>query len=328
MKSKKVWAVGAAAAIAAAIVAFFLLRHPATAGMELLDLLPADADVYAVADLPGLARNAAIQKLASNPPGFARDADYERFVQATGFRYERDLKQLALARLGQDWVGAARVNVDRPRVMQYMESQGAEKKDELGKTVFSFGHVRRLRLVLLDERSTDAQVAFTVGGDDARIQQAIERRLGRLKDSAAAEIQRAGHLAHIPQASKLWLVGRPEKLWGDGTDPQFGSFGLNKSFFRGSKMLYVSLESAPNQLNLRAEDYCDSDGSAQRISGSLQGLLTLVRAMPAGKGDPKGAKVDPKAVLAGVSVEQQEQSVVVRWKLDNDALSFLEAASR
>ena len=339
MKSKKVWTIGILAGLVGAIVVAFLLRHPATQDLELLELLPPDLDIYVVADLQSLGTNPIIQKLLSNPPGFARDEEYERFIQATGFRYEQDLKHLVLAKSGPDWVGAARATVDRPRIIRYMESQGGEKKDERGKTVFTFGRSRRFRLVFLDDGSADTLVAFTVGGDDTRIRQAVERRLGRLKESAAAEIKRARHLTHIPPGSKIWLVGRPERLWGpEGATPQVGPLGLSRNFFKGSQTLYVSIESGPAQLSVRVEDYCDTPASAQRIAGSVQGILALLKALPLGnvmgpgkaapRDQSKAANTNTKSLLAGVSVEQDQQSVFLRWQLDNNALSFLEAASR
>lgn len=293
--------------------------------MELLEVLPPDLDLYAVADIQSLGTNAAIAKLLSDPPGLAHDEEYDRFIRATGFRYQEDLRQLALGKAGPDWMGAARVHVDRARAVQYMESQGAEKKDALGKTVYTFGRARPFRLVFLDGNSQESLVAFTIGGDRSRVEQAAARRSGELRDSASSELKRRNSLVHIPRGSKIWMVGKAERLWEDGADAQVGSLGLSASLLKGSQTLYASIEPRPAQLVFRVEDYCDSPASAQRIASSLRGLLALLRAMPAGKSK---TGFDPRSLLGGISIEEAQQSVLARWQWDESALNFLESNSR
>src|SRR3990170_1690103 len=95
-------AIVVALALAGGLGYFFLYRE-ARAGMELVRLLPPGLDVYFVADLRGLETNFAIRKLAANPPGAPHDPEYERFIRESGFRYERDLRQIAIGRSGADW---------------------------------------------------------------------------------------------------------------------------------------------------------------------------------------------------------------------------------
>ena len=336
MNSRKVWIIGTAVILLIAVgLPFFLGRHAVRPDLDLLQLLPADMDLYAVADLQSLGTNPLIQKLLADPPGITHDVEYDRFIEATGFRYQKDLKRVALARSGADWIGAARVTLDRPRIIKYMESQGGEKKDALGKTVFTFGRTRPFRLVFLDDQNENALVAFTIGGDEAWIRQEVESRLGHASSSGATELQQGDHFQHIPLESKIWLIGKPNKmLEADGASAQVGSLGLNKGFFRGSKTLYVSVESGLSRLDLHVEDYCDSPASAQRIATSLQGILALLKAMPANKsaaakkGAPSGRANAPDAditsLLAGASVEQKQQSVFLQWQLDERAWRYLE----
>ncbi len=328
MASSKTWKLGVAAALIAAAVAAFLLLHRAGRGeMELLELLPPDLDLYAVADLQSLRAIPAVQKWLADPPGLHHDAEYDDFLRATGFRYQDDLHLVALGKTGDDWVGAARAHIDRARVTPYLDSQGAGKKDVSGRTVYTFGSIRPFRLVLLDDRPEGSLVAFTIGGDDSRIRQEIARRAGDLRDSAASELDRGDDRKHIPPGSKFWLIARPERFGGnDEKEAQFGSLGLSRGMLKGSKTVYISLQGGPAQLELRAEDYCDSPASAQRITGTLRAILALLRAMPPEKSAAgKPASLSPAVALAGIELDQAQQSVVLRWRLDSAVLSLLES---
>ena len=237
MKKKTFAIVAGLTALAAALTAVLYLRH-ARRDTELLELLPPDLDLYAIADIGSLKTNPSLEKLLSDPTNFPHDEDYDRFIRATGFRYESDLKQIAAGKSGLDWIGAARVTIDRARVVQYLESQGAEKKIIEGKTVYSFGRLRPFRLVFIDEASNssaaqetkDIRIAYTIGGDDSRIRQAIERRNKDLRDSAASELARRSDLAHIRPGASTWIIARPERLGiASGAEAQVGSLNLNAS---------------------------------------------------------------------------------------------------
>ncbi|MBI2817898.1 MAG: hypothetical protein HYX72_13265 [Acidobacteria bacterium] len=309
---------------------YFFLHREARAGMELVRLLPPGLDVYFAADLRGLETNFAIRKLAANPPDVPHDPEYERFIRESGFRYERDLRQIAIGKSGKDWVGAARVDLDRPRVTRYLDSEGAQKKDVSGKTIYTFGRARPFRLMFLGEKSKSALVAFTVGGDEAQLLDVIGRvpgvfaRAAYQGDSAASELERERGFEHISAGSKVWIVARPEKLWTTG-EAQVGSLGISTGLLRGSRMLYASIEPGLTQLSFRVTDVCDSAESARRIANSLRGLLALVRAAPSGK---PNTTAQSRSLLDGISVEDVRETVVLRWQWDESALAMLQSSTQ
>ena len=200
--------------------------------------------------------------------------------------------------------------------------------------------MRPFRLVFIEEASNSSAaqetkgtlVAFTIGGDDSRIRQEIERHNKDLRDSAASELARRSDLAHIRPGASTWIIARPERLGiASGAEAQVGSLNLNASLLRGSQTIYMTLDSTPARVNLQVEDYCDSPASAQRITGSLQGLLALVKALPSGKAAaPGGSTPAPSAqsILAGISVEQSGQSVFLRWQPGEEVLRLLESNPR
>ncbi len=334
MQNKRLLAVIGLAAISVAVAGFLVLRRTALAqDSNFLNDLPPGADLYAFIDVQALATNPLVQKLFTNPPGFTHGAEYEQFVRATGFRYETDLKRLALTKTNSDWAGLARVHIDRARMVDYMQSQGGgAKQEQFGKTVFTFGQVRPFRLAFLDDDPAETLAAFTAGGNEAQIGEMIERHLGKRSDSAAAEFASGKRFSHIPPESRVWIVGQPARLFEPGAETQVGSFSLTSGFLRGSQMLYASIDPGQNQIKFRIEDYCDSPASAQRISGTLQGILAMARSLPPGKSGKNrssgDAAADPGALLAGVSVEQDQQSVLLQWQWGEDALKFLQENSR
>ena len=327
MKNKKLWILLAFPSLVGLVIGgFFWTHRQSLTGAKLMELLPPESDIYFAADLPALGANAAVRKLLSDPSALPRDQDYERFLQATGFHYQTDLKEVALAKNGADWAGAARVRIDRTKMVQYLDSQGAQKSDALGKTVYVFGRQRPFRLAMLGQDGQETLVAFTVGGDETRIRQAVEREAGKLETSAAAELQRAD-LSRIAPGSASWMVARADRLLGTGSgETQVGGFGIGTAMLRGSQQFYLSVDSGPAQLNLRVEDYCDSATSAQRIAGAVLSTLALLKAMPADKAAMSKSATNPGALLAGVSVEQQQQSVLLRWRLDEEAMKLLGAS--
>jgi hypothetical protein len=75
---------------AAVALAVFLRKH---APPESARLLPG-ADGFAYVDLKWIRRTDIVGQM----PAVSHDPDYEQFIQATGFEFERDLDQAALAR--------------------------------------------------------------------------------------------------------------------------------------------------------------------------------------------------------------------------------------
>jgi hypothetical protein len=116
--------------IVAAIAAGWYVRSRlATTGgpvPELLRQLPADATLYAYADLAALRQSAFLHKLDKLTTPQQTDADYDAFVRATGFDYTRDLDRIALAarQSPQQLLVLAEGRFDRQRITDYARRTG------------------------------------------------------------------------------------------------------------------------------------------------------------------------------------------------------------
>lgn len=324
-KHKRIWGIILVGVVLAGIVALslFLFFAPGSSATALLRFLPPNADLYVVADLEALQSNLAVKKLLADPSSFARDEEYEQFVQGTGFRYQQDLKQLAVAKVGPDWLGAARVRLDRAKVVQRLESQGGEIIQEEGLTIYRYGQVRPFRLVLLQ----DDLAVFTVGSDADPIRQMVKRFRGQLADSAGAEMEQANSSGHLSEGGELQVLGRMDR-WLDSSDPdpRFRMLELAKAFLKGGKRVYGSVNSGLTALDFRVETECNSPADAGRIAQTFQIFLKLLAAAP--RSGSQAIEQKLPALLAGISIQQVQGSVLFEWRWDRETLNLLEQNSQ
>jgi hypothetical protein len=324
MRSRIVWLVGIATLLIGAVVAGWVVTlrlQPDAAA--LLELLPPGAELYGVVDLEGLQSNPAIRKLLSDSSGNPAETGYDQFLRDSGFRYQNDLKQLAVAKLGRDWVGVAHVEADQPRIISYMESEGAAKFQMDGLTAYAFGTERAFRVVFLD----DQRVAFTVGGEPDRLRQVVERSMKGSADSAAVELRRSGDPQSLPGDSELWVFGRLDQLFeSDPKAVQLGVFQLGREWLQGSKTAHLRVESGPIQLEIQLEDRCDSVATAERIASWAKAMLVILKAPPSPQIQSSGPDYTP--LLRAVSVRQERESVFLEWRWDPSMLALLNRDSR
>ena len=330
MNRRKTWIIALAGILlAAAALALVLLRRSAESGPALLQLLPAEADLYALVDFAALQRNPAVRELLADPPELSMEEDYRRFVQESGFRYQDDLRQLALARLGSDYVGAARIAIDRSRMLQYLQTanyegtEGTERTEEtevLGTTVFVFGQVRPFRLAL---PAPDLAV-FTIGEDNRLIEKVLALQAnGSVRDSAASELTVSGELSRFSQGNAFSLLLRSDRWRSPGLpQAESGPFRFGGPLLQGSRALYVAMQSQLAQLDFQVENLCLDEAAAARFTSMMQSLLVLLRAAPVD--DPDGSQQKLAILLQDINVQQVSDSVLLRWQWNAETLRLLE----
>ena len=326
MSRRRVWIIGLAGVLlAGAALALFLWQRSTPSAVALLRILPSQADLYGWVDVESLQSNPAVRRFLADPPGFSVEEDYKRFIEASGFRYQDDLRQLALAKLGSNWVGAARVTLDQPRILAYLANEATKKTEgtgrieEQGQAVFVFGQVRPFRLALPENNLA----FFTIGEDASLIGQALRRHAGEAADSGAAELLREADWQRLSQGNAVWLVGRMDRLLApDGSAPEAGPFRLSGPLLRGSKALYVTVKSRLTRLEFEVENRCEDAAAAARIARTLQSLLVLLRAAPGEESNPTQGKLN--VLLQDISVQQVDDSVHMQWQWDAETLRNLQ----
>jgi hypothetical protein len=323
MNRRKAWIMGLAGVLlTAAALGIILWRRSAHSESALLRILPPQADLYGWADLASLQRNPAVRRFLADPPDVSVEEDYQRFLEASGFRYQDDLRQLALAKMGSNWVGAARVTLDRSRILEYLankETGKTERTEAEGQTVYVFGQARPFRLAL---PGGDLAV-FTIGEDSSLIGQALRRHFAPSADSGAAELMREEQWQRISQGNAVWLVGRMDRLLDpEGPEPEAGPFRFGGPLLRGSKALTVMVKSRLTRLEFEVENRCEDAAAAARIARTLQSLLVLLRAAPAEESNPEPVKWN--ALLQDIAVQQVDDSVHLQWQWDAETLRNLQ----
>jgi hypothetical protein len=245
MKVRARWFfIAVAVLVAASVVAWLVLRRPYRDAQALLELLPAGADAYVVLDLDVLQSNPALKKLISEPPPGALSPSYRQLLNDTGFRYQTDLKQLAAAKIGPDWIGAAIVNLDHPRVMAFLESQNGAKSEVMGRPSFSFGMERRFHLVFVDDRL----MAFAIG-DPKPLRDVILRHTSWFGSSAREHLHQAGLTEPLPAGSGLWLVGWMDRLVEANPASGIGALQFGEDWWAGRITIIACFGECPLQLD-------------------------------------------------------------------------------
>ncbi|MGH9782854.1 MAG: hypothetical protein ACRD88_01605, partial [Terriglobia bacterium] len=113
-------------------------------------------------------------------------------------------------------------------------------------------------------------------------------------------------------------------LSNDGSDPagRDGPFRFGGPLLRGSKALYMTVQSRLTRLEFEVEDRCEDAAAAARIAGTLQSLLILLRAAPAEESNPGEWKW--QALLQDINVQQVNDSVHLQWQWDAETLRNLQ----
>jgi hypothetical protein len=316
--SKRGAAVGAVALVGVIVAGWYAAMDLRRDAAALLERLPPGADAYLLIDLERLQSNPAVSRLLADPPEAAPAADYQRLLEETGFRYQDDLKQLAAAKLGGDWVGVARIAADRQRIVAYMESQGAVKSHHGSATVYAFGTERPFRIAFIN----DELAAFSAGSNPLLLNETLDRHSGGLAGTAGDDLRRGGELAVSPAGKGLWFVGRTDRLYADNpAGPRAGPFQFGREWFEGSQTITAWIASSPLNLEIELRSQYADAASAQRSGNAFRAVLAVLQAIPSQPVAEGGQ--DYSRLLAAVSITQEAELVTLRWRLDPTMLPSL-----
>jgi hypothetical protein len=163
----KAWIAGALGLTIAMIATVIAYRHWHSIDLsrsrnEMFSLLPSDPTSVAYMDLGQFRTSAFLPRLVSWAPGFPADEDYLKFVQATGFDYEKDLYRVALAFTGQDSNSVFAVadgRFDRKKIEAYA-AQSGERIDHSTHAVFAL-NLRNSRRKSFFTFLRDDRIAWT-----------------------------------------------------------------------------------------------------------------------------------------------------------------------
>jgi len=282
-KQQKTLLIVAALVIVATISAFGLAswRNRSENSREnLLALLPTDANAVVYVDAASLRQSSFLNALTSLAPQTARDPQYAKFVQDTGFDYERDLDRLAAA---IDTRGTARRyfiiadgRFDAGKIIAYALRTG-RKENHAGRDVY---HVLA---------SADVSETSFVFLDDHRIALANNANVGEELYAAEKAKDRAGWTERFDRlgGSPIFALIRQNAATGEALVEQApGGFRSPQLATLLNRLDWISLAARPAGTHLRvvAEGEGATDDTTRQLSEFLSGALLLAQA---GLSDPK-----------------------------------------
>ncbi len=250
-------------AIAAGLTLVVQLRKHAPP--EAARLLPG-ADAFLYADLRW-ARGISQQRQL---PPVTHDPEYERFIQQTGFEFERDLEEVAFAVHYPGKVAGRRDRRKRPRAALFRGAGRQVRRrtpdfvpapDRQRGRALRFGRRflhpadgRTLRVALLSADSVAAS-----NHDDPHVICGIVDRSRRRASPFGGPLLLRQHYKHVPFASQAWVVARSSRglgLLGTPVELSFdGEMALSARYIRS--------------LHLRLEAFTASDADAHSLIEQL-----------------------------------------------------------
>jgi len=294
--------------LAAAVIAVVELRK--NAPPEAARLLPG-ADGFLYINLNWIRAFNATNQL----PPVSREPEYEKFVEETGFQFERDLDQAAFAvHYPQNWGDGTGGEAAEPRFSEvfigrfdsgrltgYLKRLSSSIDNYRGFDIYSVPlEGRMVRVVILSYDS----VAVS-NHPDPNVIHGILDRSRKLASPFGGPALLRQYYKKVPIASVSWAILRVRPA-------EMGALsGLN---------LWVLLFPRPavavisgryiRALHLRAEAFTTSDTDAQAITEKLGAFLNIFHAAETSVGS-QGTDADVRAFFQSLKVEQSGESAVL-----------------
>ncbi len=297
--------------VAAAVTVTVELRKQAPP--EAARLLPG-ADAFLYADFSW------IRKVSNKPlPAVSHDPAYEKFIQATGFEFERDLDSVAFAvhypgrwggtggaepqpRFSEVFVG----KFDGQRLAAYLKHAAQSVENYNSVDIFSIPmEGRAFRVAIL---SVDAVAASN--HDDPGVIRGMVDRSRRLASPFGGPAFLRKYYKRVQLASPIWMVAHV-----DPSSPQFG--GIWSQLLPHPADLVISASYNPLHLPLRAgalhleaEAWAANEADAEAIASKAETFLVMFRSAEVSVGTA-GTDADVKAFFDSLRVRREGSKAVL-----------------
>jgi hypothetical protein len=332
MKTSK-WIGVVAALLLLGVAGLYLYHRRGTSSSldrdDLLSKMPAEASAVVFADFAELRSAAFVAQLFAWAPQPEPDEEYARFLNETGFHYERDLDRLAIAfqKAGQASVffAIADGRFDRQKISVLANNSGTVEK--LGGheilAIPESGDQRKIYLTFLSNN----RIVLTDRADLAQTLAAKKRS----SDDAdwRSRFERLG-------GSPVFAVIRQDAATGEAlTEHAPGGLSSPQLSTALDRLQWITLAGKPenDRLHVVAEGECASDDTARQLADLLNGVLALTEA---GLNDAKTRQqLDPSlreaylALLKNAEVSKLDRGDTKSVRLTFEITpAFLESARR
>src|SRR5580692_6114528 len=288
-----------AAAVALAVV---LRKH---APPEPARLLPG-ADGFVYVNL-GWMRRASI---TGDLPAVAHDPDYEKFIQATGFQFERDLDEAALAihypanlpgstqqpRYSEVFVG----KIDGERLREYLRQISNSVENYETRDIYNIPlEGRTLRVSVL---GVDTVAASNL--DDPLVIRGIIARSRKLASPFGGPALLRQYYKEVPFASLGWAVFKIQPTGDVSAGPAGLSFLFQKPATVVASVRYLGA------VHFKAQAFAGSDEEASQLAARIDAFLNLFRTAESTVSAP-GPDPDIKAFFDSLKIQPEKDRAVL-----------------
>ncbi|MGC1869583.1 MAG: hypothetical protein WA700_01385 [Acidobacteriaceae bacterium] len=314
-----------ALALLAALVTAVYLRKQAPP--EVARLLP-EADGIVYFNLKPLR---ALTRFDQHP--VAHDPDYQKFIDATGIVFERDLDEAAFAihRMADpDGPNGAvaysevfQGRFDGQRLTSYLEAQSSGTENYAGHEIYSIEH----------EGRTDRVVVLgydLVAVSNAPTAEQIHSIIDRYQSAASpftGDTLLSKYYSKVPLLSEAWGIGEIEPSNGPGI--QFHAFGLPLTLPAGAT--FIGSIRYLGSVHMRLEEIAPSANIAKESVEMVNLALGLIRSTQVTIGAQDANAADWAAFVRSMNVEQKGDraifQAVVPTRLVRSLLSAQNAAA-
>lgn len=304
-------------AVAAAVTVAVILRKHAPP--EAARLLP-DADGFAYVNLQWIRR---INVLGSLSP-IQHDPQYEQFIQGTGFDFERDLEQAAVAIHYPNGPGLARPEDVRFSYVVVAKINGEKLRQFLTKISGSIESYHSVDIYNIPREGRIGRIAIlgvdTVAASNNADPQVIRGMVDRSRKLASPfggpRLLREFY-KKVPLASFAWGILRVEPAPSQSANVP-GPAGWAGFLFSNPAVVVASARYL-GTMHLRAEAFTGSEDEAKYVSEHTETFLDLFHAGESSL-NPSGFDADVKALFASLKVEQEKNRAVLTATVPSDFL--------
>jgi hypothetical protein len=250
----------------------------------------------------------------SQLPPVSREPEYQKFVEETGFQFERDLDQAAFAiHYPRNWGGGSAGSASEPRFSEvfvgridsgrltaYLKKISSSIDDYRGFEIYNIPYEgRTVRVVILSYDS----IAVSNHPNPDVIRGMLDRSRKLASPFGGPWLLRKFY-RRVPLASVSFAILR--------VNPGMSSFsGLGSwSFLFPKPAVAVISARYLRALHLRAEAFTDSADDAHAITEKISAFLSLFHAAEGSVG-AQGTDPDVKAFFVSLRVEQAGESAIL-----------------
>ena len=258
-----------------------------------------------------------IRKANNGKPFFpvSHDPEYERFIQETGFDYERDLESVAFAvHYPEKWPGggtggaAPEARFSEVFVAHFDGNKCATYLKRTAQSVESYNSVDIYTIPVSGRTFRIAMLGVDIVGasnhDDPNVIRGMVDRSRRLASPFGGPALLRKYYKRVQLASPVWLVARIVP-----TAPEFDGWS---NVFAKPADLVVSASYNPlhlplraGALHLRAEAWAANGDDARAITDKLNVFLSMFHSAENSVGSP-GTDADVKAAFDSLQVRQED----------------------